>query len=158
MKCIKEKIIACEWEVDANEAEGMLFEASAFVSDIINECERVYNEIILHNCNDNELLLPITMQEEFIRVCIVYMLDNVKAAFAEIKRCNDIGRSVMLKDVKYLQQRIDELVNVKWKCKLNVLNEFNDVYNYVNTGYYGVEEIQKYLFENVSALYIYIYI
>lgn len=151
MKSVKDKIIACEWEVDANEAEGMLFEASEFVNDIIYECERVYNNVVVH---DSELLLmPLTMQEEFVRVCIVFILECVKDAFAEVKRCNDIGRSVMLKDVKYLQQRIDELINVKWKYKINVLNEFNDVYNYVNTGYYGVEEIQKYLFENVSTHY-----
>ena len=42
-----------------------------------------------------------------------------------------------------------------------MLNEFNAAYNYVNTGCCGFEEIQKYLFENVSAIehtYIYIYI
>ena len=100
MKSINEKTTACEWDVDANEAERMLFEASAFMSDIINECERVHNEVVLRY--DNNEFLPLTMQEEFIRVCILFVLDIVKSACAEIKRCNDIGRSVLLKNVKYL--------------------------------------------------------
>lgn len=141
---IRNKILEYKWDPDEAEADTQLFDASPFIVDIIAELKSVYQHI------DKIKKLPNKIQSKLIQQFVKYILDNVMDSFAKIKKCNPTGRSIMLKDLKFLKQKMEDLINKEWGFKISFNENFTLIMTYVNSWYYGTDDLYSFLFDNVS--------
>lgn len=141
---IRNKILEYKWDPDEAEADTQLFDASPFIVDIIAELKIVYQHI------DKIKKLPNKIQSKLIQQFVKYILDNVMDSFAKIKKCNPTGRSIMLKDLKFLKQKMEDLINKEWGFKISFNEHFTLIMTYVNSWYYGTDDLYSFLFDNVS--------
>ena len=86
---------------------------------------------------------------KYLTILITHILNIIQNNFSKIKNCNDTGRSVMLKDIKFLKQGIENALkkyNLDKKMKINEL--FDIIFLYINAWYYNSEELTKFIFDN----------
>ena len=133
------------WSPSAEDGSSQLFEASSWVNKIIKLFEIIVNEIIIQF---NEIFGEKKLTQ-YIIILIKFIISNIQETFAKIKSCNDTGRSVMLKDIKFLKQGIENVLkknNFNKKIKTEEL--FDVIFQYVNAWYYNSEELIKFIFDN----------
>ena len=86
---------------------------------------------------------------KYFNILIKYIVSNIQDNFSKIKNCNDTGRSIMLKDIKFLKQGIENILkkyNYDKNIKTNEL--FDVVIQYINAWYYNTDELTKFIFDN----------
>ena len=133
------------WSPPLEDGSNQLFEASLWVNKIIKLFGIIVNEIILEfNENFGEKKLT-----EYIIILVKFIISNVQESFAKIKNCNDTGRSIMLKDIKFLKQGIENILkNVNYIKNIKTDELFDVIFNYINAWYYNCDELIKFIFEN----------
>ena len=133
------------WAPRPEEGSKQLFEASLWVKKIIKLFEIIVNEIIIQF---NNIFGEKKITQYFI-ILIKFIISNIQENFAKIKNCNDTGRSIMLKDIKFLKQGIENtLKKVNYIKKINTDELFDVIFQYVNAWYYNSEELVKFIFDN----------
>ena len=138
-------ILDSDWSPSPESGAGQLFEASFWVSKIINMYEIIL-DIIIQKYADifNEKKIV-----KYFTILIKHIVNNIQNNFSKIKNCNDTGRSVMLKDIKFLKQGIENALkkhNIDKKIKIN--EEFEVIFLYINAWYYNSDELTKFIFEH----------
>ena len=105
----------------------------------------IVNEIIIEfheNFEEKQLT-------DYIIILIKYIISNIQDTFAKIKSCNDIGRSIMLKDIKFLKQGIENILkNVNYFKNIKTAELFDIIFHYINAWYYNCDELIKFIFDN----------
>ena len=133
------------WTPSSEEGSTQLFEASSWVTKIIKLFEIITNEIIVQF---NELFGEKKLIEYFV-ILIKFIISNIQENFAKIRKCNDTGRSIMLKDIKFLKQGIENILKkYNFIKKIKIDDLFDIIFQYVNAWYYNNEELVKFLFDN----------
>ena len=133
------------WTPSSEEGSTQLFEASSWVTKIIKLFELITNEIIVQF---NELFGEKKLIEYFV-ILIKFIISNIQENFAKIRKCNDTGRSIMLKDIKFLKQGIENILKkYNFIKKIKIDDLFDIIFQYVNAWYYNKEELVKFLFDN----------
>ena len=138
-------ILDSDWSPTLESGAGQLFEASFWVSKIINLFEIILN-IVNQKYKD---FFDEKKMVKYFTILIKHILNNIQNNFSKIKNCNDTGRSVMLKDIKFLKQGIENALkkyNLDKKMKINEL--FDIIFLYINAWYYNSEELTKFIFDN----------
>ena len=138
-------ILEYNWAPSPEEGSSQLFEASSWVKKINKLFEIIVNEIIIQF---NDIFGEKKLTEYFI-ILIKFIISNVQENIAKIKKCNDTGRSIMLKDIKFLKQGIENILkkyNYYKKIKTDEL--FDIIFQYINAWYYNTEELIKFIFDN----------
>lgn len=87
-------------------------------------------------------------------ILVQLIIESLMDCFARIKKCNSTGRSIMLKDIKFLKQSMEDLVNKTWKYAIPFDKYFNEILTYVNAWYSDKEEMMRYIFDNVKETHI----
>ena len=134
-----------DWSPIPETGASQLFEQSFWVSKIINLFEIII-EIIFNKYGkifEEKKLL------KYFNILIKYIVSNIQDNFSKIKNCNDTGRSIMLKDIKFLKQGIENILkkyNYDKNIKTNEL--FDVVIQYINAWYYNTDELTKFIFDN----------
>ena len=134
-----------DWSPIPETGASQLFEQSFWVSKIINLFEIIV-EIIFNKYGkifEEKKLL------KYFNILIKYIVSNIQDNFSKIKNCNDTGRSIMLKDIKFLKQGIENILkkyNYDKNIKTNEL--FDVVIQYINAWYYNTDELTKFIFDN----------
>ena len=139
---ISNLILDFNWSPNPEEGSTQLFEASNWVKKLKSLFEIIVCEI--HN-KYNELFGEKKLSE-FFNNLIRYIIENIEDSFSKIKKCNDMGRSIMLKDIKLLKEGIDNTLkkyNYIKKIKTNFL--FDILIQYTNAWYYNNEELEKFV-------------
>ena len=138
-------ILDSDWSPSLESGAGQLFEASFWVSKIINLFEIILDLI-------NQKYKDIFDEKKIVKyltILIKHILNNIQNNFSKIKNCNDTGRSVMLKDIKFLKQGIENALkkyNLDKKSKINEL--FDIIFLYINAWYYNSDELTNFIFDN----------
>lgn len=140
---IKKNIESNDWNVSESAMNAQLFEASSFVNLLINQFKLVYENI------PNIESLPDKIKAKLIKTFIDYCLKHVIESLSMVKKCNSTGRSMMLKDLKFLKNSLEEIFKKEWKLKVDITDEFSKAINFINAWYSNADELLKYLFENV---------
>ncbi len=109
--------------------------------------------VVYDNIKNQIIKFPIKIQENLIKSFIKFIVGNIQDSYANIKKCNTTGRSIMLKDLKFLQQGFEDNINKKWKYNVKVNEYFEIIFNYVNAWYYDKGELEKFIFENVRIFF-----
>ena len=102
----------------------------------------------------NELFGVKKLTQFFINL-VKYIINSVQDSFSKIKKCNDMGRSIMLKDIKLLKEGIENTLkkyNYIKNIKTNSL--FDILIQYANAWYYNNDELSKFIF-NYNIQYKY---
>ena len=144
-------IVNFNWSPDPVKGSSQLFEASDWVKKLEKLFEIIVSEI--HN-KFNELFGEKMLAQFFINL-IRFIVESLQENFSKIKKCNDIGRSIMLKDIKLLKEGIDNILakyNYSKKIKINFL--FDILIQYANAWYYDNEELTKFVY-NYNIRYKY---
>ena len=139
------------WAPTPEEGSTQLFEASQWVKKLESLFEVIVCEI--HN-KFNKLFGEKKLAQFFVDL-IKYIINSVQESFARIKNCNDMGRSIMLKDIKLLKEGIENTLkkyNYNKNIKINSL--FDVIIQYANAWYYTSDELSKFIF-NYSIQYKY---
>ena len=139
------------WAPTPEEGSTKLFEASDWVNKLKSLFEVIVCEI--HN-RFNELFGVKKLTQFFINL-VKYIINSVQDSFSKIKKCNDMGRSIMLKDIKLLKEGIENTLkkyNYIKNIKTNSL--FDILIQYANAWYYNNDELSKFIF-NYNIQYKY---
>ena len=139
------------WSPTPEEGSTQLFEASQWVKKLKSLFEVIVCEV--HN-KFYDLFGEKKLTQFFVDL-IKYIINSVQESFAKIKKCNDMGRSIMLKDIKLLKEGIENTLkkyNYNKNIKINSL--FDVIIQYANAWYYTSEELSKFIF-NYSIQYKY---
>ena len=136
------------WSPSLEEGSSKLFEASGWVKKL----KSVFEVVICEIHNKYYELFGEKKLTQFITIFIKFIIDSVQDSFAKIKKCNDMGRSIMLKDIKHLKEGIETtLQKYNYKnIKTNTL--FDIIIQYANAWYYGKDELETFIF-NYSMQY-----
>ena len=133
------------WSPPPEIGSSQLFEASLWVNKILKLIEIIINEIIIElqeNFGEKKLT-------DFFIILIKFIISNIQDTFAKIKNCNDIGRSIMLKDIKFLKQGIENILkNVNYFKNIKTAELFDIIFHYINAWYYNCDELIKFIFDN----------
>ena len=133
------------WSPNPDEGSKDLFNASDWVKNLISIFETIISEI------HNKLFEAFGEKKlsEFIHILVNYIINFIQENLAKIKKCNDMGRSIMLKDIKLLKEGID---NILKKYELNKKIQTNKIFDviiqYINSWYYNSDELYQYIFSN----------
>ena len=149
MNKIKEMSLSVNWNASETIAEKLLFEPSPFVKYTIEEIKNIYENI------KNKLLeFDKKTQEEFIILFLKFIIQNIQESFSKIQKCSKSGRSIMLKDIKRLQNGISSLIN-KWNYDINLNELFKVAYDYVNSWYASNDALFNFIFDNVRKYFLF---
>ena len=133
------------WSPPPEIGSSQLFEASLWVNKILKLFQIIVNEIIIEfheNFEEKQLT-------DYIIILIKYIISNIQDTFAKIKSCNDIGRIIMLKDIKFLKQGIENILkNVNYFKNIKTAELFDIIFHYINAWYYNCDELIKFIFDN----------
>ena len=138
-------ILDSDWSPPLESGAGQLFEASFWVTKIINLFEIIL-DVVNQKYND---IFDEKKLVKYFTILIKHILNNIQNNFSKIKNCNDTGRSVMLKDIKFLKQGIENALkkyNLDKKVKINEL--FDLIFLYINAWYYNSDELTKFIVDN----------
>ena len=142
---ISQLIINSDFCPSPEEGASQLFEPSFWVSNIINLFQIII-EVIIKEFNK---ILEEKKLVKYFNILIKYIVGNIQDNFSKIKNCNDTGRSIMLKDIKFLKQGIEnELKKYNYNKKIKTNELFDIIVQYINAWYYNTEEITKFIFDN----------
>ena len=138
-------ILEYNWSPSPEEGSTQLFEASSWVKKINNLFEIIVNEIIIQFDD----IFGEKKLTEYFTILIKFIISNVQENIAKIKKCNDTGRSIMLKDIKFLKQGIENILK-KYNYYKNIKTDelFDIIFQYINAWYYNSEELIKFIFDN----------
>ena len=138
-------ILDSDWSPSLESGAGQLFEASFWVSKIINLFEIIL-DLINQKYND---IFDEKKMVKYFTILIKHILNNIQNNFSKIKNCNDTGRSVMLKDIKFLKQGIENaLKKYNLDKKMKIYELFDIIFLYINAWYYNSDELTKFIFDN----------
>ena len=133
------------WAPSPEEGSTQLFEPSSWVKKIIKLFETIVNEIIIQF---NELFGDKKLIQYFV-ILIKFIISNIQENISKIKKCNDTGRSIMLKDIKLLKQGIENTLNkYNYTRKIKTDELFDIIFQYINAWYYSCDELIKFIFDN----------
>ena len=133
------------WTPLPEEGSTQLIEASSWVNKILKLFEIIVDEIIFQ-FNENFEEKKIT---EYFIILIKFIVSNIQETFAKIKNRNDTGRSIMLKDIKFLKQGIENILKkVNYIKNIKTDELFDIIFQYVNAWYYNCDELIKFIFDN----------
>ena len=133
------------WAPSPEEGSTQLFEPSSWVKKIIKLFETIVNEIIIQF---NELFGDKKLIQYFV-ILIKFIISNIQENIAKIKKCNDTGRSIMLKDIKFLKQGIENILSkYNYTKKIKTDELFDIIFQYINSWYYSCDELIKFIFDN----------
>jgi hypothetical protein len=97
------KIINYKWDPKESELDFQFSEPNQFVDNIFQEiCEKYDKLYILSGGSLTE-----KSQKRFLEVILIFINEKMMEAFSKIKKCNSSGRSLMLKDIKFLKSKIE---------------------------------------------------
>ena len=139
------------WSPNPEEGSTQLFEASGWV----NKLKSLFEVIVCEIHNKYYDLFGEKKVTQFIIILVKFIIENVQDSFAKIKKCNDMGRSIMLKDIKLLKEGIESTLkkyNYYKNLKTNIL--FDIIIQYANAWYYDKDELTKFIF-NYNIQYKY---
>lgn len=130
------------WNLAEHEATTSFNDASEFVYSIIDEVFEKYNNLTVLSSDSLTQISKI----RFFHIILVYLIDELSYAISEIPTCSSVGRSVLLKDMKYLKSNFEDIIKNKKQIKIDLL--FNQIISYINAWYYDEKDLSLYMKKN----------
>ena len=130
------------WNLAEHEATTSFNDASEFVYSIIDEVFEKYNNLTLLSSDS----LTKISKLRFFHIILVYLIDELSYAISEIPICSSVGRSVLLKDMKYLKTNFEDIIKDKKQIQSDLL--FNQIISYINAWYYDEKDLALYMKKN----------
>ena len=148
---ISNLILNYNWSPTPNEGSKKLFDASDWVKRLKILFDIIVSEI--HNKLGEQF--GEKKLSEFLNVLIKHIINCIQESFSQIKKCNDMGRSIMLKDIKQLKEGIEKsLKKYGLNKKIKIEKIFDSILQYVNAWYYNSDELYQYIFNyNIEYKY-----
>jgi hypothetical protein len=101
---IMNKINNYKWDPKESDNEFEFSEANPFIDNLFQEICEKYDKLYLLSAGS----LTEKSQLRFLDAIIFHIIEKLLEAFSKIKKCNSCGRSIMLKDIKFLKSKIEQ--------------------------------------------------
>lgn len=137
MEIYIDKAKSFKWDIV--ESNNFISEANSWIEDIYLDISLQYEKLDILSLGE----LGIFSKIAFIEILIKNILELYMFSISNIKKCSSTGRSIMLKDIKILKQKIFDLIP-----QLNISDIFNHIEIFINSWYYNEESLLKYLNED----------
>ena len=130
------KLLNFKWE--ANEDSTKFTEPNKVINDLYFEVCSLNNKIDVFSTGS----LTKKSKNALYESHFCYLNELLLSTFSQIKKCNSTGRSLMLKDIKFLKTTISDNFAIK-----NLNKIFQELELYIIAWYYNEVELVKYLKE-----------
>ena len=100
---IYNKIMNYRWDPKDTEASSPFSEANTYVDTIFQEICEKYDKLYLLSGGS----LTEKSQKRFLDVMLVHITEKLIDTFSKIKKFSSYGRSILLKDIKFLKSKIE---------------------------------------------------
>lgn len=104
------KITSFKWDPKESDSVSDFLEANQFIDNIFQEIVEKYDKLYVLSGGS----LTEKSQKRFLDVILLHVIEKIMDTFSKIKRCNSTGRSMMMKDVKFLKSRIESRFNKEY--------------------------------------------
>ena len=142
---ISQTIEDFKWAPSQEEGSAQLFEASPWVGEIL----KYFNLIISEITSQYTDFFGEKNLKYYFSMLIRYIISNIQESFSKIKNCNDTGRSIMLKDIKFLKQGIEDILSkYNYKKLINTNELFDIILKYINEWYNNCDDLIKFFLDN----------
>lgn len=127
------------WNISEIEVSSKFTDASEFIYNIIDELFEKYNNLTILSSDS----LTNTSKLRFFNIMLEFLMDELSTSINEIGQCSSVGRSILLKDIKYLKNNIEDIIKEKKTIKSD--NIFNSLITYINAWYYCENDLLQYM-------------
>lgn len=142
---ISQTIEDFKWAPSQEEGSAQLFEASPWVGEILKYFNLILSEITSQYTD----FFGEKNLKYYFSMLIRYIISNIQESFSKIKNCNDTGRSIMLKDIKFLKQGIEDILSkYNYKKLINTNELFDIILKYINEWYNNCDDLIKFFLDN----------
>ena len=100
---IYNKILNYRWDPKETEEASPFSEANQFVDNIFQEICEKYDKLYLLSGGS----LTEKSQKRFLDVMLIHITEKLMDTFSKIKKFSSYGRSILLKDIKFLKSKIE---------------------------------------------------
>lgn len=135
------KMLNQQWEISSDDVVDFS-EASPFIYSLIDEIFDKYDKLNLLSGGS----LTDKASIRFFDILLKYVIERFLDSIARIKKSNSTGRSVLLKDIKFFKQKLEEYFKDN-KKKIHLENTFNRLILYVNSWYNKEDDLIQYIKE-----------
>jgi hypothetical protein len=104
---IMNKIISFKWDPKDSDNDFEFSEANIFIDNLFVEVCEKYEKLDLLSAGS----LTEDSKLRFLDVILIHINEKLIDSFSKIKKCNSCGRSIMLKDIKFLKSKLEQKFN-----------------------------------------------
>jgi hypothetical protein len=101
---ILNKVTNTKWEPKESDSMSELSTASPFIDNLFDEISEKYEKLNIISGGS----LTENAQKRFLDVMVIFVIEKLTETFSKIKKCNSFGRSIMMKDLKFLKSKLEE--------------------------------------------------
>ena len=130
------------WNISEMEVSTKFSDASEFIYNIIDEIFEKYNNLTILSSDS----LTNNSKLRFFNIILEFLIDELSTSINEIEECSSVGRSILLKDIKYLKSNFEDIIKEKKIINSDIV--FNKIISYINAWYYNENDLFSYMKRN----------
>ena len=130
------------WNISEIEVNTKFNDASEFIYNIIDEIFEKYNNLTILSSDS----LTNISKLRFFNIILEFLIDELSTSINEIEQCSSVGRSILLKDIKFLKNNFEDILKEKKKINSDIV--FNKIISYINAWYYNENDLFSYMKTN----------
>ena len=130
------------WNISEIEVNTKFSDASEFIYNIIDEIFEKYNNLTILSSDS----LTNISKLRFFNIILEFLIDELSTSINEIEQCSSVGRSILLKDIKFLKNNFEDILKEKKKINSDIV--FNKIISYINAWYYNENDLFSYMKTN----------
>ena len=130
------------WNISEIEVNTKFSDASEFIYNIIDEIFEKYNNLTILSSDS----LTTISKLRFFNIILEFLIDELSTSINEIEQCSSVGRSILLKDIKFLKNNFEDILKEKKKINSDIV--FNKIISYINAWYYNENDLFSYMKTN----------
>ena len=130
------------WHISEIEGNTKFSDANEFIYNIIDEIFEKYNNLTILSSDS----LTNISKLRFFNIILEFLIDELSTSINEIEQCSSVGRSILLKDIKFLKNNFEDILKEKKKINSDIV--FNKIISYINAWYYNENDLFSYMKTN----------
>jgi len=131
------------WEVKETDQLYDFGEPSEFVKELVEDVSAKMSLLGSYgNCE---------IKQRFANTLILYISSKLKEQVSKVKKCNNLGRSILLKDAKFMKMNLESILVFSKEKARPYYQAFEEIEHYLNAWYSEKEHLLSYVEETKAS-------